>query len=60
MLYRTNIVGMVGGGTNPKFSSNKLILWDDVEQVIAGELTFGFKIKNFAIRRDIIAVQFED
>ncbi|CAI2373888.1 unnamed protein product [Moneuplotes crassus] len=60
MLYRTNIVAMVGGGTNPKYSSNKLILWDDKEKEVAGELTFGFRIRNFAIRRDIIAVQFED
>mmetsp|Transcript_11743 Transcript_11743/g.13293 ORF Transcript_11743/g.13293 Transcript_11743/m.13293 type:complete len:247 (-) Transcript_11743:234-974(-) len=60
MLYRTNIIGMVGGGTNPKYPPNKLIIWDDIENTIVGELTFGPRIRTFALRRDIIAIAFEE
>jgi hypothetical protein len=30
MLFRTNIIGFVGTGNNPSYSSKRLILWDDI------------------------------
>lgn len=29
MLYKTNLVALVGGGPTPKFPSHKVVLWDD-------------------------------
>lgn len=60
MLYRWNIVGLVGGGTSPKYSPNKLILWDDLQNKVTGELTFASKVKAFKMRKDIIAVTLDE
>jgi len=56
MLYRCNIVGLVGGGTYPKYSPNKLILWDDRQHKVTGELTFEAKVITFKMRKDVITV----
>jgi len=29
MLFKSNILFLVGGGENPKWANTKLIIWDD-------------------------------
>ena len=54
MLNTTNILALVGGGKNPKFSINKIIIWDDQKNPnnIIGELRFNTPILNVKIKMD--------
>jgi WD40 repeat protein len=46
MLSNTNILALIGGGPNPKFDSNKVIIWDDLQGKILTELCFYSDVKN--------------
>lgn len=50
MLYRTNILALVGGGKNPKFSLNKVLLWDDHQTKSIGEMNFRTDVKSVHLR----------
>ena len=56
MLKRTNIIALVGGGTNPRFPTNQLIIWDDHQGKIISKLRLNDNIINVKLRSDIIIV----
>lgn len=56
MLYRSNIVALVGGGKNPHFLPNKVMIWDDNACRCIGELTYRSQVGAVRLRRDLIAV----
>ena len=54
MLYKSNILGLVGGGAYPKFSKNKLIIWDDIQRKEIAELKFTSNVINIKLKKDRI------
>ncbi len=52
MLNRSNILALVGGGKNPKYAPNKVILWDDHQTKMISELRFTTAVKNVKLKKD--------
>ncbi|MCO5583606.1 hypothetical protein L7F22_037519 [Adiantum nelumboides] len=55
MLYRTNLVALV----LPRYSSNKVIIWDDYQGICTGELVFRSAVRAVRMRLDRVAVILE-
>ncbi|KAL8806043.1 MAG: hypothetical protein Q9182_001575 [Xanthomendoza sp. 2 TL-2023] len=56
MLGKANYIALVGGGKNPKFPINKLIIWDDAKQVTAVTLEFRSQVLQTRLSRSQILV----
>ena len=56
MLNRSNIIALVGGGKNPKFDENKLIIWDDSQSKINAEIAVTYSIHNVKLMRTKIFI----
>lgn len=52
MLYRTNIIALVGAGNNPKYPKEKVMLWDDSLMKCIGELNFKSEVRGVRLRKD--------
>lgn len=60
MLFRTNLIAIVGGGSNPKYADNTVLIIDDSqkdsEKKIVMELTFVQPVMSVRLRMDRLVV----
>jgi hypothetical protein len=56
MLYRSNILGIVGGGKKPKYPATKVMLWDDHQIKVIGEMTFRLDVKGIRLRSQVLII----
>lgn len=50
----------MGGGSNPKFHPDRVMLWDDNQSKCIGELKFKTAVKGVRMNKDVIVVILQD
>ena len=59
VLFRSNIVVLVGGGKKPEYPPNKVIFWDDNQSKCFAELAFNSNVTGIKIKRDKIIISIQ-
>jgi len=56
ILFRTNLVALVGGGENPAFPPNQVVIWDEMTGAAIAHLEFPIEVRSVKLLRDRIVV----
>ncbi|KAL3650367.1 Autophagy-related protein 18d [Castilleja foliolosa] len=59
MLFRCNVLALVGSKLNSQYSPNKVIIWDDHQSRVIGEFSFRSEVRSVKLRRDSVVVVLE-
>ena len=60
MLFRCNLMALVGGGSDPHAAPHRVLIWDDHVPKEIGELSFRQIVLKVKLRKDAIAVALRD
>ena len=60
MLFRCNLMALVGGGPTPHGAPHRVLIWDDHIPKEIGELSFRQSVLSVKLRKDAIAVALRD
>jgi len=60
MLFRCNLMALVGGGPTPHSAPHRVLIWDDHLPKEIGELSFRQAVLKVKLRKDAIAVALRD
>ena len=56
MLFRTNLIAMVGGGTAPRFDEKAVVIWDDSQgdpnKSVVMDITFAQPVTAVRLKKD--------
>lgn len=56
IFYTSNLIGLVGGGDDPKFPTNKLVIWDDYQSKKIAEIDTEHRILGVQFNKECLAV----
>ncbi|KAI5067184.1 hypothetical protein GOP47_0017712 [Adiantum capillus-veneris] len=59
LMYDRGFAAIVGGGENPKFPPNKVMMWDFLQRRCRGELSFRSPVRAVKLRLDKLVVVLE-